>query len=65
VLAGITAAFYCRNDAFLAAAAASFVGGAAGDRVLEDKGYWMTATDVIECIPYVMKKYRPQRPQTS
>jgi NAD(P)H-hydrate epimerase len=61
VLAGITGAFYCRNDAFDAAAAAAFVGGAAGDMAGEDKGYWLTATDLIGCIPYVMKKYRSQR----
>jgi NAD(P)H-hydrate epimerase len=60
VLAGITGAFYCRNDAFEAATAAAFVGGAAGDIVLEDKGYWMTAIDLIERIPYVMKKYKLQ-----
>jgi NAD(P)H-hydrate epimerase len=58
VLAGITGAFYCRNDAFEAASAAAFVGGAAGDMVLEDRGYWMTATDVIGRIPFVLKKYR-------
>ncbi|OPY29617.1 MAG: putative carbohydrate kinase [Methanocella sp. PtaU1.Bin125] len=58
VLAGITAAFYCRNGAFEAAVAAAFVGGAAGDMACEDKGYWLTATDLIEKIPYVMKKYR-------
>lgn len=61
VLAGITGAFYCRNGAFDAAAAAAFVGGAAGDAVLEDKGYWMTATDVIERIPYVMMRHHLRR----
>jgi len=60
VLAGIVGAFYCRNDAFNAAAAAAFVGGAAGDLACEDKGYWLTATDVMRRIPYVMKKFRPQ-----
>ena len=65
VLAGITGAFYCRNDAFAAAAVAAFVGGAAGDMACEDKGYWLTATDMVGCIPYVMKKYRPQRLQTT
>ncbi len=58
VLAGITGAFYCRNDAFEAAAAAAFTSGAAGDMAYDDKGYWLTATDMIENIPYVMKKYR-------
>jgi NAD(P)H-hydrate epimerase len=58
VLAGITGAFYCRNGAFEAAASAAFVGGAAGDMAYEDKGFWMTATDMIGQVPYVMKKYR-------
>lgn len=71
VLAGIAGAFYCRNDAFEAASAAAFVGGAAGDLACADNGYWLTATDMIGCIPGVMKKYRAQgaqraqRPQTS
>ena len=58
VLAGITGAFYCRNDAFAAAASAAFAGGAAGDMAYADKGYWLTATDMAGRIPYVMKKYR-------
>lgn len=58
VLAGIAGAFYCRNNAFEAATAASFVSGAAGDLVYGDKGFFMTATDLIGQIPYAMKKYR-------
>jgi len=58
VLAGITGAFYCRNGAFEAAASAAFAGGAAGDMAYEDKSYWLTATDMIRQIPYVLKKYR-------
>jgi len=61
VLAGIAGAFYCRNDAFAAAAAAAFVSGAAGDLACEDKGFWLTATDVIDRIPQVMKRYRSKR----
>ena len=57
VLAGIVAAFYCRNGAFEAAVSAAFAGGKAGDLVLEKKGYWMTATDLIRRVPDVMKKY--------
>jgi hydroxyethylthiazole kinase-like uncharacterized protein yjeF len=58
VLAGITGAFYCRNGAFEAAASAAFVSGAAGDLAFGDRGYGLTATDVIGQIPYVMKRYR-------
>ena len=61
VLAGITGAFYCRNGAFEAASSAAFVGGAAGDMAYDDKGFWLTATDLIGQIPYAMKKYRSQR----
>ena len=61
VLAGIAGAFYCRNPAFEAATAAAFVSGAAGDMACDDKGYWLVATDVVEHIPYVMKKYRSRQ----
>ena len=62
VLAGITGALYCVNPAFEAATAAAFVSGAAGDMAFKEKGYGLVATDVVHCIPYVMKEYR-QRPE--
>jgi NAD(P)H-hydrate epimerase len=59
VLAGIVGAFYCRNPAFEAACAAAFISGAAGDMAFEDKGFGLMASDVLENIPYAVKKYRP------
>jgi len=58
VLAGITGALFCVNPAFEAAAAAAFISGAAGDMAFREKGYGLLATDVVYCIPYVMKEYR-------
>ncbi|HTX43482.1 MAG TPA: NAD(P)H-hydrate dehydratase, partial [Methanocella sp.] len=58
VLAGVVGAFYCRNPAFQSACAAAFVCGAAGDMAFEDKGNGLTASDVMEQIPYAVKKYR-------
>jgi NAD(P)H-hydrate epimerase len=59
VLAGIAGAFFCRNPAYKAACAAAFVGGAAGDMAFEDKGYGLMASDMLERIPYAMKKFKP------
>lgn len=59
VLAGIVGAFYCRNPAYKAACAAAFVGGDAGDMAFEDKGYGLMASDMLERIPYAMKKFKP------
>lgn len=58
VLAGIAGAFYCKNPPFEAAAAAAFISGAAGDIAFQAKGFGLIATDVIDCIPEAMKRYR-------
>jgi NAD(P)H-hydrate epimerase len=55
VLSGIVGAFLAQKcDAFEAAAAGAFVNGAAGDFVLEEKGYHMVASDLVERIPQVL-----------
>jgi NAD(P)H-hydrate epimerase len=55
VLSGIVGAFLAQKiDSFEAAVAGAFVNGAAGDFVLEEKGYHMIATDLLEHIPHVL-----------
>jgi hydroxyethylthiazole kinase-like uncharacterized protein yjeF len=55
VLSGIVAAFLARNtDPFEAAVAGAFINGAAGDFVACDKGFHMTATDLLDWIPRVI-----------
>jgi len=57
VLSGIVGAFLAqKNDPFEAAVAGAFVNGAAGDMVLEEKGYHMVATDLIDKIPHVLNE---------
>ncbi len=55
VLSGIVAAFLTQQtDPFEAAVAGAFINGAAGDFVLEEKGYHMVSTDLIDWIPHVL-----------
>lgn len=55
VLAGLTAAFACKNDPFLAACAAIFVNGLAGDRLKEKVGVYYNASDLADEIPATLK----------
>lgn len=55
VLSGIVGAFLAQNaDPFEAAVAGAFVNGAAGDFAFAEKGYHMTASDLLEWIPKVL-----------
>ncbi len=55
VLSGIVGAFLAQHvDPFEAAVAGAFVNGAAGDFVFEEKGYHMTASDLVPWIPCVL-----------
>lgn len=55
VLSGVVGALLAHGiEPFEAAVAGAFVNGAAGDLVLEEKGFHMTATDLIEKIPMVL-----------
>ena len=57
VLAGVTAALFALNDdPFWVASAAAFINGYAGDVCLEERGFNYTSTDLIEKIPYAVKK---------
>ena len=55
VLAGLTAALACKNKPFLAACAAAFVNGLAGDRLKEKVGVYYNASDLADEIPATLK----------
>jgi NAD(P)H-hydrate epimerase len=60
VLTGLTASILSRGFPCLrAAAAASFICGAAGSLAAEEKGYHILATDVIDKIPEVVRRFEP------
>jgi len=59
VLAGLTAALYTKNDAFLAASAASYINKKAGDDLFKTKGLWFNASDLADQIPQTMKRLLP------
>ena len=52
VLAGLTAAFYAKNEAFLAASAASYIAKAAADELFQEKSTYYNAEDLAERIPF-------------
>lgn len=54
VLAGLAGALYAKNDAFLAACAASYFNKIAGERLYGKVGYYFNASDLIDEIPKVM-----------
>mgnify|MGYP000521758670 CR=1 FL=1 len=62
VLSGIVAALMAQGaEPFQAACAGAFISGKAGDLALEEKGYELLATDVIEKIPDVIESIREKR----
>jgi hydroxyethylthiazole kinase-like uncharacterized protein yjeF len=56
VLAGLVAALYCKNDAFLSATAGSYINKKAGENLYKKAGLYFNASDLVEEIPVVMKK---------
>lgn len=56
VLAGLTAALYCKNEAFTAAVSASYINKKAGSELYEKMGYWFNASDLADQIPQTMRK---------
>lgn len=56
VLAGLIAALYCKNEAFLSATAGSFINKKAGESLFGKVGYYFNASDLANEIPEVMKK---------
>jgi NAD(P)H-hydrate epimerase len=59
VLAVTIGAMYCKNRAYEAACCGAFLAGAAGDLAFMKKGFGIMATDVVEKIPNVLKRYHP------
>jgi NAD(P)H-hydrate epimerase len=57
VLAGLVAAFYAKNKAFLAAEAASFINKKAGESLAAKMGLYFNASDLTNEIPVVMKEF--------
>lgn len=54
VLAGLIAGLYCKNEAFLAAAAGVYLNGLAGDRLYAMVGQYFNASDLVKEVPRVM-----------
>ena len=55
VLAGVCASLVSRLGAFEAACIGAFANGRAGDAVVEERGYGMTATDLVDALPGTLK----------
>jgi NAD(P)H-hydrate epimerase len=56
VLAGLIAALYCKNEAFLAASCGTYLNGLAGDRLYERAGPYFNASDLVHELPKVMRE---------
>ena len=54
VLAGLIAALYCKNEAFLAASCGAYINGLAGDRLYTMVGPYFNSSDLVREIPVVM-----------
>jgi NAD(P)H-hydrate epimerase len=54
VLAGLVAALYCKNEAFLSATASSFINKKAGENLAQKMGIYFNASDLAGEIPVVM-----------
>lgn len=56
VLAGLCAAFACKNPLLLSARAAAFANGFAGDMLKKTKGVYYNADDLVDEIPLALEK---------
>lgn len=57
VLAGLTASFYSKNNAFLSATCASYINKQAGDSLYKIQGLYFNASDLVNEIPKIMKEF--------
>ncbi len=55
ILAGLTTAFYAKNEPFQSAVLASFFLKRTADVLFKHKGYWYNVNDIIERLPYILK----------
>jgi hydroxyethylthiazole kinase-like uncharacterized protein yjeF len=56
VLAGAVGALACRLPPHDAAAVGAFANGRAGDRVVDERGYGLVATDLVEELPAALRR---------
>jgi len=56
VLAGAVGALACRLSPHDAAAVGAFANGRAGDRVVEERGYGLVATDLVDELPAALRR---------
>jgi hydroxyethylthiazole kinase-like uncharacterized protein yjeF len=56
VLAALIASFYCKNDAFLSAAAGSYINKKAGESLFKRVGYYFNSSDLVDEIPKIMRE---------
>lgn len=56
VLAGLTAALYSKNPAYLSALGAAYIHKRAAEELFSKMGYWYNASDLVDQIPQTMKK---------
>lgn len=57
VLAGLTASFYCKNDAFVSTCAASFINKKAADFLYKTQGFYYNSSDLVNEIPKTISEY--------
>lgn len=56
VLAGLTAALYCKNDAITSAVLGSYCNKKSGEELSQKVGNYFNASDLVEQLPLTMKK---------
>ena len=62
VLSGIIGAYLAQGvEPFFAAVAGAYVHGQAGDLVRREKGFHMVASDLVEALPIILRKYDRER----
>jgi ADP-dependent NAD(P)H-hydrate dehydratase / NAD(P)H-hydrate epimerase len=56
VLAGLVAALYCKNDAFLSAQVGSYINKKAGESLAERVGVYYNAGDLVAEVPKILRR---------